>query len=239
MPVEESANLLILVDGIARTGKTTTLAELYWPLLTQWAHYLEEHGLDPENQLTTDDFSGHVAHNANLSIKAIDGLGAYADLARLLHHDNEARKYEAMAKSMAGKWIGMAQEGDHYKLAFTSPGTWSQKYNLVWDKVLGYNLFPARVREAEIAFYKTKLNKYGLPLDDRATFTKNDWSLWTATLADKAEDFDALVDPIWLWSTETTSRVPMTDWYDTITGQAGCRFKATERGRRPVHPGAR
>ncbi len=231
MPVEESANLLILVDAIARTGGTLKLAERYWPQLTQWAHYLEEHGLDPENQLTTDDFSGHVAHNSNLSIKAIDGLGAYADVARLLHHDAEAKKYDAMARSMAGKWIGMAQEGDHYKLAFNSPGTWSQKYNLVWDKVLGYNLFPARVRQAEMAFYRTKLNRYGLPLDDRATFTKNDWTLWTATLADKPEDFQALVDPIFLWSTETTSRVPMTDWYDTITGkQSGFQARSVVGG---------
>ena len=219
MPVEESANLIILVDAIARTGRTTALAEQYWSQLTQWARYLEEHGLDPENQLTTDDFAGHVAHNANLSIKAIDALGAYADLAKQLHHEGEARRYEAMAKTMAGKWIEMAKEGDHYKLAFNSPDTWSQKYNLVWDKVLDFNLFPARVRQAEIAYYKTRLNKYGLPLDSRKSYTKSDWTLWTATLADKAEDFNSLVDPVYLWSTETTSRVPMTDWYDTITGK--------------------
>jgi hypothetical protein len=217
MPVEETANLIILVDGIARTGHTTELAEKYWPMLGKWAEYLSTNGLDPENQLTTDDFAGHVAHNSNLSIKAIDGLGAYADLAKLLHHDAEAKRYSAMAKTMAGQWVGMAKEGDHYKLAFNSPGTWSQKYNLVWDKVLDYNLFPASIRDAEIAYYKTKLNKYGLPLDSRATYTKSDWTLWTATLAENQADFDALVDPVYKWSTETVSRVPMTDWYDTIT----------------------
>ncbi|ADW68887.1 Domain of unknown function DUF1793 [Granulicella tundricola MP5ACTX9] len=231
MPVEESANLLILVDGIARTGHTTTLAERYWPQLTQWAQYLKTHGLDPENQLTTDDFAGHVAHNSNLSIKAIDGLGAYADLAKLLHHDSEAKQYSALAKTMAGQWVGMAKEGDHYKLAFNSPGTWSQKYNLVWDKVLDYNLFPPSVRDAEIAYYKTKINQYGLPLDSRATYTKNDWTLWTATLAEKAEDFNALVDPIYLWSTETTSRVPLTDWYDTLSGkQVGFQARSVVGG---------
>lgn len=219
MPVEESGNLLILVDAIARTEHSTALAEQFWPELSRWAQYLELHGLDPENQLTTDDFAGHVAHNANLSIKAIDALGAYADLAKLLHHDAEAKRYSALASSMAGKWIAMAKEGDHFKLAYNSQGTWSQKYNLVWDKVLDYNLFPASVRDTEVAFYKTKLNKYGLPLDSRETYTKTDWSLWTATLADKQADFDAIVDPIFLWTTETTSRVPLTDWYDTISGK--------------------
>ncbi len=219
MPVEETGNLIILVDAIARTEHSTRLAEQYWPLLTRWADYLKVHGLDPENQLTTDDFAGHVAHNSNLSIKAIDALGAYADLAKLLHHDAEARQYGAMAKTMAGQWITMAKEGDHYKLAFNSPDTWSQKYNLVWDKVLDYNLFPKSLRDSEIAFYKTKLNKYGLPLDSRKTYTKLDWTMWTATLADNQADFNALVDPLYLWSNETTSRVPMTDWYDTISGE--------------------
>ncbi len=231
MPVEESANLIILVDAIARTEGSTALGEHFWPLLTKWADYLKLHGLDPETQLTTDDFAGHVAHNANLSIKAIDALGAYADLARLLHHDAESRQYGSLAKTMAGEWVKMAAEGDHYKLAFNSPGTWSQKYNLVWDKVLDYNLFPPSVRESETAFYKTKLNLYGLPLDSRRTYTKSDWTLWTATLTDKQSDFDALVDPVYKWSTETTSRVPMTDWYDTVTGkQSGFQARSVVGG---------
>ena len=218
MPVEESGNLVILVDAIARTTGDTALAARFWPQLTQWAQFLREHGLDPENQLTTDDFAGHVAHNSNLSIKAIDAIAAYADLAKLLHHDAEARENASAAAGMAKKWIEMAREGDHYKLAFNSPGTWSQKYNLVWDKVLDYNLFPRSVRDAEMAYYQTKLNLYGLPLDSRAAYTKVDWELWTATLADTPAAFNALVDPIYRWTNETSSRVPMTDWYDTKTG---------------------
>ena len=219
MPVEESGNMIIMVDALARTAGTTSLAQRFWPELTRWAEYLRVHGLDPETQLTTDDFAGHVAHNANLSIKAIDALEAYADLAKLLHHDAEAKQYSAVAHDMARKWIDLAKEGDHYKLAFNSSNTWSQKYNLVWDKVLDYNLFPKSVRDSEIAFYKTKLNVYGLPLDSRADYTKLDWELWTATLADQPADFNALVDPLFRWANETTTRVPLTDWYDTKTGK--------------------
>jgi hypothetical protein len=219
MPVEESGNMLILVDALARAESSAQLAERYWPQLTKWAEYLREKGLDPENQLTTDDFAGHVAHNSNLSIKAIDALAAYADLAHLLKHEDVAKDYGATAKSMAGKWLAMAAEGDHYKLAFDSPGTWSQKYNLVWDQILDYNLFPASVRNSEITYYLKKINRYGLPLDSRADYTKLDWSIWTATLASTPEQFHAIVDPIDLWIKETPTRVPLTDWYDTKNGK--------------------
>lgn len=219
MPVEESGNMLILVDALARAENTAQLAERYWPQLTKWAAYLREKGLDPENQLTTDDFAGHVAHNSNLSIKAIDALAAYADLAHLLKHEDVARDYGDAAKAMATKSIALAAEGDHYKLGFDSPGTWSQKYNLVWDRILDYNLFPASVRNNEIAFYLKKINRYGLPLDSRADYTKLDWSVWTATLASTPEQFHAIVDPIFRWINETPSRVPLTDWYDTKNGK--------------------
>ena len=219
MPVEETGNMLLMIDAVARAEGNAALAEEYWPKLTQWAEFLKAHGLDPEKQLTTDDFAGHVTHNANLALKAIDALEAYADLARLLHKDAAAREYSKSAHAYALKWIDLDKEGDHFKLAYDSPNTWSQKYNLVWDRILGYNLFPASVRESELAYYKTKLNKYGLPLDSRADYTKLDWSLWTATLAADPADFNAIMDATALWINETPTRVPLTDWYDTKDGK--------------------
>ncbi len=235
MPVEETGNMLLMIDAVARApinGRPNTrLAEQFWPKLTQWAEFLKAHGLDPENQLTTDDFAGHVTHNANLALKAIDALEAYADLARLLHKDAIARDYSKTAHTYAIKWIDLDREGDHFKLAYDSPNTWSQKYNLVWDQILGYNLFPNSVRESEIAFYKTKINKYGLPLDSRKDYTKLDWSIWTATLASNPADFNAIMDPIALWINETPTRVPLTDWYDTKTGiQSGFQARSVVGG---------
>lgn len=219
MPVEESGNILILVAAIEHAEGNADFARRYWPLLTKWAEYLKAKGLDPENQLCTDDFAGHLAHNANLSIKAIEALGAYAELAADLHHSQSVQEYEKTARSMAAQWVKMADDGDHYRLAFDKPGTWSQKYNLVWDNILGLHLFPADVRSREMAFYLKHMNQYGLPLDNRATYTKLDWELWTATLADSPRDFRTMVHPIFQFLNDTPDRVPMTDWYDTITAK--------------------
>ena len=219
MPVEETGNLLILVDALEKELGSWDFARQYWPQFSKWAAYLRDKGLDPANQLSTDDFAGHLAHNANLSIKAIEGLAAYADMARGVGKEDAAKEYASAAKEMADKWQKMALDGDHYKLAFDKAGTWSQKYNLVWDQMLDSNLFPASVRQTEIAFYLKHLNRFGLPLDNRKDYTKLDWQIWTATLADKPADWNALLDPIGHWINEGPTRVPLTDWYDTKTGK--------------------
>ncbi len=215
MPVEESGNLLIIAAVICQLDGNTSYVEKYWPQLARWAEYLKEKGLDPPNQLCTDDFAGHLAHNANLSVKAIMALGAYAKMCAMAGRPDEAARYRRTAESFAKKWVPMAAEGDHYRLSFDRPGTWSQKYNLVWDRLLGLNLFPAEVAAKEIAFYKTKLDRFGLPLDNRTQYTKTDWTVWTATLAASRADFEVLMNPVYEFVSRTPQRVPLTDWYWT------------------------
>jgi hypothetical protein len=130
-----------------------------------------------------------------------------------------AAEYRTQAKKMAAEWQTLAIDGDHYKLAFDKPGSWSQKYNLVWDQILGFNIFPAKVRQTEIAFYLKHLEKFGLPLDSRKSYTKLDWEIWTATLADRPEEFLKIVKPMNRWVDAGPTRVPLTDWYDTVDGK--------------------
>jgi hypothetical protein len=219
MPVEESGNLLILTGALAKAEGNADFARKYWPLLTKWAQYLREKGLNPENQLSTDDFAGHLAHNTNLSIKAILALGSYAMLAAQTGHREEASAYRHAAEEMVKDWVKMADDGDHYRLAFDKPGTWSQKYNLVWDQLLGLNLFPREVARREIAFYRGKQNAFGLPLDNRERYTKLDWIVWTATLAEDRRDFNLLIDPAYRFANESPSRGTLTDWYWTHDGR--------------------
>ena len=159
-------------------------------MLRKWADYLKSKGLDPENQLCTDDFAGHLPHNTNLSLKAIEALGGFAMLCTMTGHEADGAEFRKAAQEMAARWAAMADDGDHYRLAFDKPGTWSQKYNLVWDKVLGLDLFPPEVARREVAYDLTKQNAFGLPLDNRRDYTKLDWIVWTATLAESRKDFE-------------------------------------------------
>ena len=219
MPVEESGNLLLLFGALAQMEGHANFAGLYWPQLTQWAEYLKTKGLDPENQLCTDDFAGHLAHNVNLSAKAICALGAYGKLCALRGDQATADAYALLAKGFAARWAKDADDGDHLRLAFDQPGSWSQKYNLVWDRILGLGLFPDAVRAREMAYYRKIQNAYGLPLDNRKDYTKLDWLLWTATLTQDRADFDALTAPVLRFIQESPVRSPLTDWYDTKTAR--------------------
>jgi hypothetical protein len=210
MPVEECGNMLICVYTACEYKKDKSFFEENKELLKKWADYLVTYGYDPGNQLCTDDFAGHLNHNCNLSVKAIVALGAYSKL-------SGDESYMKIAKEMAQKWEKDAKNANGTKLVFDNEDGWSLKYNMVWDNILNLGLFSDEVKKKEIELYKTKFNRYGVPLDCRADYTKLDWLMWTTKLADDKEYFDKVIESIENMMNESYDRVPLTDWYCTKT----------------------
>ena len=226
LPVEEAGNMLIMNAAIAAVDGNARYAEKHWEILSLWNDFLVSVGVDTKNEGSSDIFTPHLPHNANLSIKGILGIASYSYLAEKLGKYDLAEKYLTKAREMAVEWEVKANAGDHYRLAFDLPDdTWSQKYNLVWDKVLNLNIFADSIAAKEIAFYQKQQNKYGLPLDSRDISAKTDWLLWTATMAEDKETFREFVQPLHRFINETNDRVPMSDFYNTdiptIRGHAG------------------
>lgn len=219
MPVEECGNLIIMAAAAAVASGDVSYASTCMDLLETWAQYLLEFGADPADQLCTDDFAGHLAHNTNLSLKAISGIVALGILYKM---QGKAEKYTECiekARALSADWAVRAANGDgSYRLAFDRPGTFSMKYNIVWDKLFGTQVMNPEVLTSEVASYKEKIHPYGLPLDNRKPYTKSDWLVWTATLAEDRAMFEEMVEPLWRVYNYSESRVPMTDWYWTVTG---------------------
>ncbi len=215
MPVEESANMLLMLAAVGYADGDWSLALENLDMLSKWCQYLIDYGEDPGNQLCTDDFAGHLARNVNLAAKAFLGVAAYGMILEADGRTEEARKYMATAQKMADSWLERAWLDGYTALTFNGDG-WSVKYNLVWDKLFGWNLLPDHFYRSETQSYLGRMNEYGLPLDSRGTGGKTDWMLWAASMAEY-EALPQFVAPVAKFLRETPNRVPFSDYYDTTT----------------------
>ncbi len=212
MPVEECGNMLIMTAAAIVAGADKGLAKKNFPLLRQWVKYLERYGLRPENQLCTDDFAGHLANNVNLSVKALVGIESFSVICHALGKDMFAELYRSKAEMFARKFKDAVGDGV-MPLAYGQENTYSIKYNILFDKLFGFDLIGQDVCERETAYYIEKSGRYGVALDTRERYTKADWIVWASALTDSREKREALYLPVVRYLRETPSRLPFGDWY--------------------------
>lgn len=220
MPVEECANMFVMLYAYYRYTNDATLFEDNKELCEKWVEYLVKFGLKPENQLCTDDFAGHLKNNLNLAIKAVVGIAAYAELAG-------KKEYRLVAEDFAKQITEFMNKFSHSPITWESgEETFSLKYNFAFDKILNLGLFPQEIFEKEVDYYIEKCNEYGVPLDNRAGYTKTDWILWSARLTDDIAKRKKLISPINKYLQETAVRVPFSNWYETVDGGKPGNFMA-------------
>ncbi len=224
MPLEESANAIILTAYNTKLDGDLDYLKKYWDVLTSWNQYLVDNGKEPGNQLCTDDFKGHSSRNSNLAIKSIMGIASYAEMCKMLGYEDEYKKHMDIAREYAHYWVDNARGTDNFYMEFEKPGTWSLKYNMLWDKLWGWNIFnddyTGDVMAIEMEFYKTKMRTWGLPLDGRDWQGKSDWAAWIAAMTDNSADFNLIMDAEWKFANETVARWPLSDWHWTDSNKA-------------------
>jgi hypothetical protein len=236
MPVEESANLVLMTAAYLSRGDSrtaTAFAAAHYTILKQWADYLVDNALDPGYQNQTDDFTGFIAHSANLALKGIIAIGAMERIAIAAGKPSDGAHYAGVARDYIAQWVEKAQDTgkDHLKLAYDQPGTWSLKYNGYPDALLGLNLIPKDIARKEGDWYLSQANQFGIPLDPRHSYTKGDWEMWTAAWLRDHPVSELLVSALHQFANTTPSRVPFSDWYDTAANaQSGFQARPVVGG---------
>ena len=241
MPVEESGNMLIMAAAYTRAAPGTTALvylQANYRSLKRWADYLVATLPDPGLQNQTDDFAGKIAHSVNLALKGIVAVGAMGQIAEACAQPADAKHYRTMAKQFIADWLKHAQAAGHSHLGLTyrrpdrPSRAWGTTYNAYPDALLGTGLVPGSVAAEQATFYRTKTNRFGLPLQTPHTYGKTDWEMWLAAWLHRHPIGQELIEREYQYANTTQSRVPFCDLYDTISGDQVYGFQA-----RPVQGG--
>ncbi|TVY85335.1 Glutaminase A [Lachnellula suecica] len=228
-PLEECGNMLIMTLAYAQRTNDNAYLSQHYNILAQWTEYLIEEALIPADQISTDDFAGSLANQTDLALKGMIGIEAMAVIANLTGNTADAANYTNIAHSYIEQWqvLGIAHDATppHTTLAYGMNDTHGLLYNLYGDAELSLNLVPQSVYDMQSAFYPTVNEIYGVPLDTRHNYTKNDWEMFTAAIASDTTK-QMFVKDVAAWIDQTTTSKPETDWYDAITGGYGGGFTA-------------
>ncbi|KAL9111553.1 MAG: hypothetical protein Q9227_004041 [Pyrenula ochraceoflavens] len=204
-PLEECGNIIIMTLAYAQRASDTAFLTQHYDILRQWNDFLVAEALIPLEQISTDDFAGSLVKFTLLLFPA----SALATLDVPAHFDDLAF---AILKTLT-----VPACFKHTTLNYGNSSSWGILYNLYGDRLLSLGLVNQSVYDMQSAFYPTVASTYGVPLDTRHNYTKNDWEIWAASIA-SPDTKSLFISDIAKWIGETTTSNPVTDLYDTIDG---------------------
>jgi hypothetical protein len=224
MPIEMSADSLILVAAAAAHTGDYSFALRYWDVLAGWADYLVGNGLYPSVQPSTDDYEGVSANLTHLSAKAIVALGAWSQLCNATGHASEGAASWATAQAFRDAWLTLALDPTtNYTtsmLTYGQPGSASIKYTWLFDIALGLHLFPQTLIDTECAALQAGVLPYGWVLQRSGagnTWTNLGWEAWMSAVCGPVVATDVYARMV-AFVNATDRRLPLTDWFDAATG---------------------
>jgi len=242
MPLEETSWMLLQIASIGqREAGDLAWLQPYWPAVQLWYEFLVTLLPFPQKQLSTDDFDGPLYNATNLAIKGVAAIAAYGYI--LDKYAGDAPGAAAAAATAATyastmvdySWVSNGSQS-HFMIGYAGsqgdggePGSWPMIYNALWLRLLGYDaLLPDQATYLDTMrdwYAANQLQRYGLPLNSRKLYTKDDWQTFLAATyfdagspgVDPAPSAfsTALFDKLYTFANETTSRVPLSDWTNT------------------------
>ncbi|CAF4897954.1 unnamed protein product, partial [Rotaria sp. Silwood1] len=168
---------------------------------------------------SSDGDENPSAHNANLVFKGIISFAANSILLSMgLGNKTQADLYMKQAISFAYHWTILGWNGlDHFRLPRSENLTF-------WSFVIGLDdivFGKLMIRDIELAYCETKMNRFDIPLDNRSLLAKLDSSMWIAAMTrGNTEQRQQIVDRLYTFVHSTPTRIPLSDVYDTITNKA-------------------
>ncbi|KAL9599405.1 MAG: hypothetical protein Q9219_003842 [cf. Caloplaca sp. 3 TL-2023] len=228
MPVEESGNMILMSYAYYIFTNDSTYLRLHYPKLRQFASYLTQFSLTPGKQLSTDDFAGQLVNQTNLAIKGIVGIAAMSEIALLVDNNDSpsaataaaaAANYSATASSFYTQWETHAIDpsGTHTLLSYQWRSSYSLLYNVYPALLLNLPIIPPSLYAMQSSFYPSVSQLFGIPLDNRHSYTKSDESLWTAATC-APETRRLFVNGLARWLNATGTDRAFSDLFET----AGC-----------------
>ena len=183
-------------------------------------------------------FDGSLFNATNLAFKGVAAIAAYGYiLEKFTGNETAGAEAYATAARYASTMVDYswhdAGADSHFMIGYRGSkgdggdvGSWPMLYNLLFFKLLGYtDLLPgqATLLATQRDWYAAnKMQKYGLPLNSRKLYTKDDWQTFlAAAYYDDASPpapsafSTSLISGIYHWADDTTSRVPLSDWTNT------------------------
>lgn len=241
MPLEETSWDILSIAAIAqRQGDDLTWLTPYWPVIGIWFDFMKDLLPFPEKQLSTDDFDGPLYNATNLAVKGVAAIAAYGYIVETYTgNKTAAADAYAMAASYSNtmvqySWLDAGADS-HFLIGYFGSQkdggdheSWPMLYNALWLRLLGYDtLLPnqtALLGQTRDWYHTNKLQEYGLPLNSRKLYTKDDWMTFlAATFYDGAAPSafsSALFERFFAWANATTSRQPISDWTNTDSATA-------------------
>ena len=217
MPVEESGNMILMTYAYYKFTGDTAFIRQHYTKLQQFATYLINFSLTPGLQLSTDDFAGQLVNQTNLAIKGIVGLQAMANIATIAVDLASSTSYSSTASSFYAQWEAFAIDpsGRHTLLSYQWRSSSGLLYNTFPNLLLDLNLIPQSLYDMQSAWYPTTSQIFGIPLDNRHSYTKSDWEMWTAATC-SPETRRLFVNALASWLNATDTDRPFSDLYETV-----------------------